>query len=251
MASLCVLSCAGVRFVSFVLPAAAAQTTHAVFEVASVRPAPPAADPNTGSWSPPNIGRFFATHVSLEMLIQLAYGVDKSQIAGQPAWMATNLYDVNAKPEEGVRLSRDELQPRLQELLQQRFHLVVHKEMRETHAYALVAGKGGPHLSLTKGDHWPGYRIHVSPGQMRGANWTMPVFAKYLTSVSDFPVVDQTGLTGSYDIDFVFQPNAEAEGDLPPLGQALEKATGLMLKPRLVPVETIVIDSVEKVPTAN
>lgn len=82
-----------------------AQTPHPTFEVATVKRAPAQADPNTGSWSPPNIGRFSATHVTLSLLIQLAYGVDKSQIANQPGWLDTNLYDIVAKPEDGVLLS--------------------------------------------------------------------------------------------------------------------------------------------------
>lgn len=228
-----------------------AQTPHPTFEVATVKRAPAQADPNTGSWSPPNIGRFSATHVTLSLFIQLAYGVDKSQIANQPGWLDTNLYDIVAKPEDGVLLSRDELKPRLQDLLHQRFHLVIHTETRNAHAYALVSAKGGPHLSPTKADHFPGFRINVSPGEMRGLNWSMPILAKYLTSAADFPVVDQTGLTGSYDIGFSYEPNSTADSTLSPLSVALKEATGLMLKPQMVPVETIIIDSAEQIPTEN
>jgi len=230
--------------------AAQAQTPQPSFEVATVRPAPHA-DPGTGSWSLPNIGRFTATHVSLALLMQLAYGVDKSQIVNQPNWLDTNLYDVAAKPEDGIRLSRDELRPRLQELLRERFHLVVHRETRRERAYALVIAKGGPRLSPTKGSAFPGYRIDVSAGQMRGLNWSMPMLAKYLTAAAGFPVVDETGLTGSYDISFSYDPGATGETALPPLDVALREATGLWLKPAKVPVEVIVIDSADPVPTAN
>ena len=60
----------------------------------TIKPAPSQADPNTGSWSLPGISRFTATHVSLALLLQLAYGVDNSQIANKPDWLETNLYDV-------------------------------------------------------------------------------------------------------------------------------------------------------------
>ena len=76
---------------------------------------PPNADPKTGLWSRPGVGRFFASHVPLTVLIQLAYGIDPSQIANKPGWMDTNLYDVDAKPEEGVSLTREELKPCLQD----------------------------------------------------------------------------------------------------------------------------------------
>ena len=228
-----------------------AQTPHPTFEVASVKPAPPQADPNTGSWSPPGRGRFTATHVSLALLLHLAYGIDDSQIANKPDWLETNLYDIVAKPEDGISLTRDELKPRLQDLLQQRFHLVAHIETRSSRGYALIIAKGGPHLTPTKADHFPGFRINVSSGQMRGANWSLPQLAQYLTSAAGFPVVDQTALPGSYDIAFSYEPNLDADSTLPPLNVALKQATGLLLKPQKIPVETLVIDSVDKTPTAN
>lgn len=232
------------------MPAAAAQIPHPTFEVATVKSAPQA-DPNTGSWSPPGTGRFTATHVSLALLIQLAYGIDDSQIANQPGWLETNLYDIVAKPEDGVPLTRDELKPRLQDMLHQRFHLVAHTETRLSRGYALVLAKGGPHLTPTKADHFPGFRIHVGSGQMRGVNWSLPQLAKYLTPAAGFPVVDQTGITGSYDIGFSYEPKPDADSTLPSLKEALQQATGLLLKPQKVPVETLVIDSADKVPTAN
>lgn len=231
--------------------AARAETPHPTFEVASVRPAPPQADPNTGSWSIPGNGRFTASHVSLARLLQLAYGIDDSQIANKPGWLETNLYDISAKPEDGISLSRDELKPRLQDLLQQRFHLVAHIETRSSRGYALVIAKGGPHLTPTKGDHFPGFRVNVSSGQMRGFNWSMPQLAKYLIPGAGFPVVDETGLRDSYDISFSYEPNPDADGALPSLNVALKQATGLLLKPERVAVETLVIDSVDKAPTAN
>jgi uncharacterized protein (TIGR03435 family) len=220
------------------------------FEVATVKPAL-AADPKTGSWSFPGIGRFSASHVTLALLLQLAYGIEDNQIANKPEWLETNLYDVAAKPEDGIKLSREELRPRLQSLLQQRFHLVAHMEMRASRGYALVVAPGGPHLTPTKGDHFAGWRINVSSGQMRGENWTMAQLARNLTSAAGFPVVDRTGLAGSYDIGFSYEPTPEGDGSLPPLEIALKQATGLMLKPEKVTVETLVIDSVDKTPASN
>ena len=232
---------------------AKAQANDSTFAVATVRAAV-GVDPNTGSWSTPGSGVFNATHVSLALLLQLAYGVDNSQIANKPDWLETNLYDVRARPEDGIALTRDELKPRLQDLLRQRFHLVAHTEIRSSRGYALVVAKGGPHLTPTRVEHFPGYRINVSPGQMRGVNWSMPILAKYLTSAAGFPVVDQTGVTGSYDVGFSYAPDRGAgavDDVLPPLGEALKNATGLALKPQLVPVEMVVIDSVDKVAAEN
>ena len=231
---------------------AAAQTSTPTFEVATVKAAAPDADPKTGHWSFPNIGSFTASHVTLGLLIQLAYDIDASQIANQPGWLDSNLYDVTAKPEEGIKLSREELRPRLQELLRQRFHLVVHTETRHVRGFALNVAKGGPHLKPTTGEHFPGWKTNVSAGSMRGVNWSMPILAQYLTSAAGFPVVDQTGLSGSYDVSFSYEndPN-KPDSSLQPLAEALKQATGLLLRPQLVPVMMIAIDSVDKTPAEN
>lgn len=114
-----------------------------------------------------------------------------------------------------------------------------------------MIAKGGPRLTSTKAVHFPGWRIRVSSGEMRGENWSMRQLAKYLTSAAGFPVVDRTGITGSYDIGFSYAPNSEADSTLPSLNEALKEATGLLLKPQRVPVETLVIDSIQKIPTAD
>ena len=163
--------------------------------------------------------------------------------------MESSLYDVAAKPEEGVQLTREELKPRLQSLLRRRFNMAAHSEVRPARGYALVVAPGGPHLTPTRGDHFPGFRINVSPGQMRGANWSMATFAKYLSPNAGFPVVDQTDIAGSFDIDFTYASTNGPDTTLPPLETALRQATGLSLKPQKVPVDTIVIDSIAQVPT--
>jgi uncharacterized protein (TIGR03435 family) len=231
---------------------AAGQNARPAFEVVTVKSAP-GADPNTGSWTIPGVGRFNASHVSVDLLMQLAYGVDSSQIANKPGWLDSDLYDIATKPVEGLKLTSEELAPRLQSLLAERFHLVVHKEMRPVRGYALVVAKGGAKMTPTKGERTPGWKTDVNPGrgQMRGINWSMPMLAKYLTPAAGFPVVDETGIAGSYDIGFSYAKNAEAEASLPTLSVALKEATGLLLKPGMVTVETVVIDSVDKVPTEN
>jgi uncharacterized protein (TIGR03435 family) len=221
------------------------------FETAVVRPCPPSTDPATGSWSPPGHDRFMANHVTLERLMMLAYGVDASQIANEPGWLGTNLYDVNAKVQDGAKLSGDEIKTCLQGLLHERFHLQDHNETRDHRGYALVVAKGGPKLTPTKGDHWPGFRIDVEGGHMEGSNWTMPYLARMLTKPAGFPVVDKTGISGSYDVKFEFNADPEAESALPLLTVAIRQSLGLELKSEKVPVEMVVIDSADKTPVEN
>ena len=228
-----------------------AQEPKPAFEVATVKLAPPDADPQTGSWSRPGIGRFTASHVSLVRLMQLAYGIDDSQIANKPGWMDSNLYDVDAKPSEGVAMTREDLKPCLQQLLQERFHLVTHMETRSGRGYALLVAPDGAHLKLASAGHFAGERHPVTAGHLHAYNCSMQQLAQYLTPAAGFPVTDQTGLTGSYDIDFDYDSKPEAGSDLPSLELALKQAAGLRLKPQKIPIAMLVIDSVEKVPVAN
>jgi uncharacterized protein (TIGR03435 family) len=228
-----------------------AQQPELTFDVASVKVAQSNADPRSGTWSRPGIGRFTASHVPLTRLIQLAYGIDDRQIANMPGWNDTNLYDLDAKPQEGVSLTREELKPCLQKLLQERFHLVAHKETRSGRGYALVVAQEGSKLKQASAGHFAGERHPVSIGHLHTFNCSVQQLAQYLTLAAGFPVADQTGLTASYDVDFDYNPNPEADSDLPTLEVALKQATGLMLKAQRVSIEMLVIDSVDKMPTPN
>ncbi len=80
------------------------------FEAATIKPTPNA-DPGKGYWSPPGIGRFFARGVSVQFLIQMAYGVEADQISGKPSWLDSDFYDVEAKPEDGIKLEPRQRRP--------------------------------------------------------------------------------------------------------------------------------------------
>lgn len=197
------------------------------------------------------MGRFDADHVTLGFLIHLAYGVDENEIAGKPKWFESTHYDLAAKPEDGIRLTRDELRPMLRNLLQQRFHLATHFETRMERGYALVIAKGGPKLQRTAGGKPPGFRIFVAPGDLQGVNWSMPWLAAMLQQVMGEPVADQTGLAGSYDVNLHFAADVETESPLPSVFTAVKETLGLQLKARRVPVQWLVIDEVSETPTAN
>jgi uncharacterized protein (TIGR03435 family) len=220
------------------------------FEVSTIKPTAPS---NQGStvWSRPGIGLYWVRSASLEFLIQTAFNLDPNQIAGKPAWLTSDYFDVEAKPEDGIALSREQLRPRLQELLQSRFHLVTHYETRMVPGYVMVPFKGGPKLRRTVGDQPPGFRVYVGPGRLEGLNWSMGYLASMLQPFSGRPVADETGISGSYDIKVEYAPDMEADSSLPSLFTALKETLGLQLKPKEIPVQVLVIDQVDRVPTAN
>lgn len=225
---------------------------HPTFEVASIRPVTGNVNPNEGYWSPPTTNSFKAHALPLARLIMLAWGIDDNQIANKPAWLETDLFDVTAKPAGDVIMTREELRPRLQALLQERFHLALHTEMRPVPGYALTIAKGGPKLQPTKGSRFPGFRVNVSETELNGLNWSMPFLAAQLQHPAGRPVVDKTGLSGSYDlkVDFSSDPTNN-ETSLPSLFTALQETLGLKLTPAKVPVQFVVVDHADRVPVEN
>ena len=81
-------------------------------------------------------GRYSATNVPLAMMIRSAYGLQTFQLVGGPAWLATDGYDVIAKA--ATDAPPDRLFAMVRSLLEDRFHLVVHRETRSLPIYALI-----------------------------------------------------------------------------------------------------------------
>ncbi len=179
----------------------------------------------------------------------------------QPWW---DWYDLDAKAPETT--SEDQLRLMLQALLEDRFKLKVHRETRELPAYRLVLAKAGLKLKpeaaafdfkvegrsvpLREGSCLPLLsRDGVHLGCKGG---TIAQLASILRADLRSPVVDETGLTGQYDFELVYQPpNASTQtlpDDLipaPPIPEAIQ-SLGLRLEKGKAPVEVLVVDHVEK-----
>jgi uncharacterized protein (TIGR03435 family) len=242
-----------VALVLLVAASAASQVTPA-FETATIKPtANP--DPGQGYWNYPGQSRFSAHGLSLQFLIQMAWGIEANQLAGKPSWLDSDFYDIEAKPEEGIELSPDELKPRLQNLLVERFHIAAHFETKMVRGYALVAAKGGPKLQPTKGSRFPNWRTDTSTGHLEGLNWSLPFLATMLQRATKIPVADETGIIGSYDIKLQYArdlgPELDQDATLPSLFTALRETLGLELKAQKVPMQILVIDHIDRVPAAN
>jgi uncharacterized protein (TIGR03435 family) len=228
------------------------------------------------------------TNLALRRLILNAYGVQDYQLSGDPAWIASEHYDIQATTAGDTSVQQME-GPMLQVLLEERFKLTLHRETRQLPVYELAVGKGGAKLQLsTEGSCTP-YSVDAppppapTPGQpnrtfcglhlgvdglnriLDGKGVTMAVFATNLsrnyTSDLGRNVIDRTGLQGTFDISVKWSidpptvpvgPGAATTQDLagPSLFKALQDQLGLKLEPAKGPVEVLVIDHVEK-PSAN
>jgi uncharacterized protein (TIGR03435 family) len=226
------------------LPGAPAQSAPA-FEVASIR-RNLSGDLNTRL----NIsgGRFTATNASLKTLIRNAYEILSFQLAGGPRWLDTDMYDIVATTAGGERISADQLKLLLQNLLADRFQLKVHWETRETSVYALVLMKGGPKFRESSGEREPSINTQKGPGkaQMNGIGEPISILAGNLGNQLGRIVLDKTGLPGVYDWMLEWDPDQTAESTRPSLFTALQQQLGLRLEAQRGPMETLVIDSVQR-----
>jgi uncharacterized protein (TIGR03435 family) len=217
-------------------------TTEPRFEVASVKPSKPGFVYGSlpdwlgrNTFSPPG-------SLPLGALIGLAFDTNQ-RIVGLPDWTRTEDYVINAKAEDGVILTREELRPRLRQLLVERFKLAAHIATTYADGYALVLAKGGPKLKETPN---PLAMVSLGLGRMRAPSVSMDVLARGLGMVIRQPVINETGLPGNYEFTLTFAPEGATDSALPSIFTALEEQLGLKLEGgRKLAVDTLVIDHVE------
>jgi uncharacterized protein (TIGR03435 family) len=219
------------------------------FDVASIRPSPPAPSVRMDARSSP--GSFNARYISLRSLIYNAYDVKAYQVDGVPSWAASDLYDIAAKAESGIHSSPDLLKQMLQTLLADRIQLKIHRETRELSVYALVVGKHGAKLkkSTAGADAVSGWR--GTRGQLTFENSSMTLLTDLLTGILDRPVLDKTRLTGSYDFKLEWAADESVpDSNMPSIFTAVQERLGLKLESIKSPVAVIVIDHAER-PSQN
>ena len=175
----------------------------------------------------------------------------------------------------------------LQSMLADRFKLTLHHETKELPLYALMVAKNGPKLHeslpspgdpappgpLTPNGPQPRHSIRMmGRGDLSINSQDLDMFAEVLSRQMGRLVVNKTGLKGAYDFTLKWTPD-EGEGGMfggPPPGPdgkprdvappadasgpsiftALQEQLGLKLESQKGPVDTLVIDHLEK-PSGN
>jgi uncharacterized protein (TIGR03435 family) len=240
-------------------------------------------------------GYFSATNQTLSSYIEFAYpDFRPSSIAKQlPGWIWRDSYDIQARADGNP--TKDEMRLMMRSLLADRFGLIVHLETQQAPVYAMKLAKLGalgahlrPHqpkpacadsvdggnsdsdatvpggFPINCGD-WVILRPAVPGDLRRGArDISMASFAEDISEweVLDRPVVDQTGLNGTFDYVLEFMPEAGGAGSPRPPGAAradgmgtifevaLRQQLGLKVVKSIAPVKRFVIDRVLP-PSAN
>nr|HEV7955142.1 TIGR03435 family protein [Candidatus Acidoferrales bacterium] len=264
------------------------------FEVASVKltagaPVATGFSVGPGDDYQPTGARFRASS-PLKDYIEFAYKVWPSEelrreFSRLPKWVSDDRYTIEAKaPIDNP--TKDQMRLMMQSLLADRFQLVVHFDAREVPVFELrlvKAGQPGPKLiphadgppcdkpAASPGGGLPGFTvcgnlsaIDAPGGPMGGArDMTMEVIARSLSTMPlglDRPVIDKTGLKGSFDWTLQFTPEpvrtSTPDSALPPAPsgttglEALRDQLGLKVEPAKASLKFLVVDKVER-PSGN
>lgn len=211
--------------------------------------------------------------VTLKVLLERAYGVGPSQIAG-PGWLDTQRYVIAAKLPRGTTPKL--LQLMLQQLLTERFQISLHHENRTLAVYELIVTKNGP--KLQPAENLPEYKDEaeeraatqkrayrmMTAGLKAGAvphqsftldSASVEQFAEKLSYYVGRPVVDRTQLAGLYAFSLSWAPEGvQLPSDAPSgptIFEALQEQLGLKLQAAHEQFDMLVIDKAEKSPTDN
>jgi uncharacterized protein (TIGR03435 family) len=187
--------------------------------------------------------------MTLKSLITLAYGVDRPYIQGGPNWLDEQYYDIEAKVSGDSELTFQQMKPLLQHLFEERFRLKAHREQKIVPGYVLVVATGGPKLQPSNDGEVP-HSVHI-PYLLQAWHFGTADIATMLVGPVRGPIIDNTGLTSTYDFKLSYRIVNDPNTSVPDLFTAVQEQLGLKLLPEKVPVDTLVIDHVEEKPTEN
>ncbi len=219
-------------------------------------------------------------YMTVPMMVGIAYGVQSEEmVSGAPGWAKNERYDFTAKISEAdiaamKTLNKTEQNARrnqmLRAMLAERFHLTAHRATKQVPVYDLVAAKEGTKIQEGTAETNPHpikgpdgkpvtlgmIRFYQKEDKSVVQAYSMKAFADFLmqpTQGLGRPVVDKTGMTGTYNFELNWVPTGSAtatnDSVAPEAGASLVtalKEVGLRLQPSTGLVETVVIDHVER-----
>jgi uncharacterized protein (TIGR03435 family) len=219
-------------------------------------------------------GRLTAVNVPLRFAIRQAYRVPESRIIGGPAWLDVDRFDIVATAGDEAA-SSEVIRLMLRTALVDRFGLALHSETRQMPIYSLVVAKDdgnlGPNLrrsttdcagqggQVVAGRVRCGVLVSQAPtsASLRGGGAVFAEFVRLLADFLDRPVIDNTKLTGAFDLELQFTSDrgslpgvpgglttAASPTDIPSIFTALQEQLGLKLNSQTGTADVLVIDRV-------
>jgi uncharacterized protein (TIGR03435 family) len=246
------------------------------FEIASVKPGDPTSDRGMFGMLP---GRFAQQNVTLVDAIMMAFNLRGFyQLGPLPDLVRRERFTIDARMADGA--PRADVPLMVRALLIDRFKLKYHVERKEEEGYALTLarhdGRLGPKLRASTVDcparlsarqrnqdvpPLPAGALECgmrnAAGVINFGGVAMSVFVQMLSNQTGRQVVDQTGLSGNYDVDLRFSPDSprpRASADSQPpapdeaisIFTAIQEQLGLKLEPARAPVDHLIIDHIER-----
>ena len=237
------------------------------FEVAAINPSDPKL--GVGSSSSTRGGLFQMVNTPLKQWVEMGLSVSDYALKA-PSWLDTSRFDLNARLPVGnqkAAANQDTKAEMMKALLVERFGLKWHEELQSVSGFELVTEKKVLAQPSSLLEQLQGHKSSSGPALIGGTNMSMSDFAGALGEALGRPVVDATHLTGGFDIKLICRPS-----DTPPtdeekrLGKqygidvdnlpssvttALLEQLGLRLQSAKVPKNVIVVDNINRQPTAN
>jgi uncharacterized protein (TIGR03435 family) len=219
--------------------------------------------------------RYTTSQATMTNLIARSYNVESRNVLGGPPWLDLDRFDVVAQAPRTT--SPDDVRLMLRSMLVDRFKLAAHTGTKPLPAFVLTVGKNAK-MKPSDASSKPGESNATEGPTMNGCAFqqppantppsplmevkfschaiTMQSFAEFLQGVASNylkqPVVDQTGLKGTWDFDihWSYQP---PKGDDPgtTIFDAVDKQLGLKVEAGTAPLPVVFVDSVNETPTPN
>ena len=256
--------------------------TEAAFEAATIRRNVSGSE----NWSlnPRPTGQFTVTNARVSDIVEAAFLLQDYQLDGLPTWTRNERYDIVAKLDAAIaaRPQPDGFAPTwalaLRSLLSERLRLVVHRATIQRPIYALVRarrdGALGPAMkpaefdcdalreqavaAARRGGTPPPANspdrvrcgMRSSSGRVLYGGSSLDEFRAMLSRTVGRAVLDRTNLAGKWDFTLTYATEAQLRSgeptDAPDLFTALEEQLGLKLESATGPVETLVVERIER-----
>jgi uncharacterized protein (TIGR03435 family) len=176
-----------------------------------------------------------ADGMTLKNAIATAYDMPSVRVIGPP-WLGDTRYSINAVL--GIEQAEN-FRPLLQQELTKRLGLETHVEVRPYEVFVLTAADR-PRLEGAAGSG-PSTWISKEDVRMRGVS--MHDLADALQRVLGRPVIDETAIRGSYDMEFGWSGERVAS-----VTATLRDRFGLRLAPGTRDLETLIVDRIRRDP---
>jgi uncharacterized protein (TIGR03435 family) len=192
---------------------------------------------STGAWVASNGGRAIGISCGVRDMLELAYTTSARMIDGvSPGDLPPDFY---TKRYDFINSFPGQAQKAMQEAIQKKFGLIGQYETIETNV--LILRMKNPHPADLKPD-LSGPRSY-NPQDSSFSCSSLPIanLTYFLELYLAVPVVDQTGLTGRYDMKMNWKEPDPANSNGDGLKQALQDQLGLELVSGTAPIKMLVI----------